>query len=753
MMILFFLLIGLYSSTAYGIQYSTNRLVILGDESEGQWKGEEERGPISANMYVLFSEQSSPVFIPMALWDRFFSLREIAKDVSSLSRNELDAKYVVLKKILAEGNFGFSYDKYIENLKLAVQSVNNYKADKIQEAKEASAKLKAVITSQEDPLYRWIRYAFEASLLSFNSEDWYYYQPSDRFVLLVPKQYAQKLGDKLGLLIENTIPKELTDSALVWARCENRLKNKLAQSLGEALLKDIEKIFVVKKDSQQHWAIYLMGHGVPPRVRAIPTKEFEDKRRVIRGEIQQLQMDIKRSVEDTEQKKLKVAQEQKKEELNRLLLQGEDKTRQVLGKIPEVAGFTIPEFKQLLNYFSVKLPVSVFAYLTCYGGGSNLYQVYAKEQKDNFLEKHPFVTCTAGFYESHLSNFFDVWFFPPYENETSIAVYKSSNYVKESAIVNYDTFFQEVEKSSQPIDWNKALDAIFQFSSFGENTPLIKFPGTEWFTMPDFKNVLSIGKVKAGTRAPDKPLKVSQEKQIILLYAKTIPFPMVYLEKAKPNFVSMVPGNAYHKLQAIEAPGRPCSSILDSFFLYHAELQQQKVFFIKKIIAKNDIFRDKAGSDIELSNVFCINFAGAAQFFSVFRPLFPEAGIYSSITSLSGFSNFNVVYFTYEGKAYGWLWPHGGDKPDFAGKEPEEVGAYYALILQQQYLDKQFPATEEGFTPSSREELERVQEKKYREIMKGKIEKMWKELRITGTVSQPQARLKRSKKSKALRVA
>jgi hypothetical protein len=733
MMILFFLLVGLCSSTAYGIPYSTNRLVIIADESEGQWD-RLMRGTLSEQMNFLFAEQSSPALITTALWDKFFALMEITKDVLVLSRNELDAKYVVLKKILDENNFGFTYEKYIENLKLAIQSVNNYKADKIQEAEAASAKLKAVITSREDPLYGWIHASIGVSLVNFNSEDWYYYQPSDRFVLLVPKQYEQKLGDKLGFRIENTTPEKLTDSIRVWARYENRLKNKPAQSLGEALLKDIEKIFVSPIDFQQHWAIFLTGHGTPPLSMLILPKEFADKGRVVMGEIQQLQMDIERSVDDAEQKKLKVAQEQKKDELNRILIQGERAADEMSTDLPSVAGFGIDEFKQLLKYFSVKLPVSVFAYQTCYGGGSNLYEVYAKEQKDNFLEKHPFVTCTAGFYESTLRSAGNL-FVPPYE-QGNIQKYKSANYLKISTRVNFNTFFQEVEKSGQPIDWKKALDAAFQFSNFQQNTPLIKFPDTEWFTMLDLKNVLSIGKVKAGTRAPDKPLKVSPEKQIILLYAQTIPFPMVYLENAKPNFVSMIPGNAYHQLQAIEAPGRPCSSILDSFLLYHSELQQQKVFFIKKIIARNNIFQNKAGSDIELSNVFCISFAGS---FSM--AVFSEPGMYSDF---SGLSNFNVVYFTYEGKAYGWRWPYGGKKPDFAVKDPEAVILNYTEL--QKYLNTQFPSTEEGFTPSSREELERVLKPEHRGKMKKKMEEMEKEFERQQQVSLVTGALKKEQK-------
>jgi hypothetical protein len=739
MMIVFFLLIGLCSSTVYGIPYSTNRLAILADESEGGWD-RLMRGAVTDKMNVLFAEQSSPVFMPTALWDKFFALLEIAKDVSSLSQNELDTKYVLLKKILDENNFGFTFEKYIENLKLAVQSVNNYNNNKIQEAKEASAKLRAVITSPQDPLYKWIQANIGVLPINFNSEDWYYYRPSDRFVLLVPKQYAQKLGDKLGLRIEKATPKELTDHALVWARHENRLKNEPKESLGTALLKDIEKIFVTPIDFQQYWAIYLNGHGIPPGSDLKLTKEIEDKRRVIMGEIQQLQMDIERSVGDAEQKKLKVAQEQKKDELNRLLIQGESEATKIGTNIPSVAGFSVDEFKQLLNYFSVKLPVSVFAYLTCYGGGSNLYQVYAKEQKDNFLEKHPFVSCTAGFYEGMTGSAGNVWA-PPYENDAIAKYYKHSNYLQ-LVTGYYNTFFQEVEKSDQPINWNKALDAVFQFSEYQENIPLIKFPGTEWVTMLDLKNVLSIGKVKAATR--DKPLKVLPEQQIILLYAQTIPFPMVYSENATHNFVSMVPGKAIHRLQAIEAKISSMANIINSFFFYHAQLQQQKTFFIKKIIARNDIFRNNADSVIELSNVFCISFAG---YVFMLKSFFPDIEMYSTFNK---FSHFNIVYFTYEGKAYGWRWPYGGNQPDFAVKEPEEV-VLSSVEMLQKYLEGL--STEEGFSPSSREELERVLEKTHREEMKKKIEGMGKELKITGTVFQPQARLKRSKKSKALRVA
>jgi len=562
-------------------RFSTNRLAILLDVYEGQARKESQA--ITPQVLNLITQKTCPILMTSALWERFVWGRQLVDDVQKLSKEDLDAKYSVLRKMLLVG----PYIRYIDLLKERNPS--------------------ATIDSRDEPfLEDWVRIALQASKMNFIQDEWVYGTTSKDFVLLIPKKYQETMGEKLGLKIDTT------------DRYASTLKEGFSppgigepSNLGTKLLTDFASLFTLPASDDQHWAIYLSGHGAAES---------------IHGEAMTAEM-------------------------------------------------TIPEFKKLLTYFSEKLPVSVFAYLSCFSAGSNLSKTYNSDAQTNFAEKHPFVIATAGISESAA--------FVP------MSLVGNTNITK---------FFEICEKGgNETIDWGEALATLFGSRNFPkENAPLIKFPGTEWFNVPNIKDVaLSIGKVLAATREKSLPL---QDQKLILLYAPDIPFTLEYSKSPSSNKppipVSMIPGDACHTFAEISAESYEAGSILQSFFSY-PDIPNEKAFFIKTLLAKNDFEKEHIDKPATLSNVLCIHRTGMKE---------------DALTSL-GFQNpssgNNIVCFTCNGKAYGWLSSENYKHPKLKAINPN----YADVVLE--YLKKYAPS-EESFTPEKKEPLKEILKKKQR---------------------------------------
>ncbi len=739
---------------------STNRLAILLDEGEGT--GENFVSSLSNELNAFFIQKTVPILFTTALWDRFMLMRQLVSDIKNLSRPEVDKRHGDLKKLL-----GSDYDVGIRALSLQLRALDAYKNDKTEEAAVLSQQLKDLLKLAQNVIY--VTEFNEACLLtsrvSFNHEEWYCTRFGERFLLFVPKIYADKKGENLGLSIKReTISHELTDVFLTWDRLKNRLKKNWLRGLpvigrftakekplGQVFLELFNPIFDMKRINQMRtegkplrWTLFLNGHGEQEKegIKWANRREEGEARGLIENLEnwqeglskllnERYELTVKRNalVDQRErlQKrpffeqayldasiKLHDTQIEYKDEYISSYNNSINQTTQLLNdlinkqkKVKKVEGFiasfSIPEFKTLLGYLSKKIDTSVFAYISCFVAGSNLYKTYQRDQESQLVEKHPFVIGMAGVTAgpSSAPGVNDVENYPPDETEKDIEQYKSAGVTSASDI---ESFFSMCEKD-EPVDWAKAFEGIFAYSKFPtENMPLVKFPGTEWFMVPALKEeVLQIGKVMAATRDPKKKLVLADQKAI-LLYAPEIPFSIGYAKRMidkdkvrqEPLVVSMIPGNACHLLKDIDASEYEASRVLMSFFGY-PDVLSEKFFFIHSIHATNDVLSTLPRVSSVLSDVFCINHAQLDT--SAIKKIFSGAIPTSS----------NVICFTLEDVAYGWVWPSEG-RINFSGNTPIKIDAGYTKVLRS-YLDKKYPKSE-GFSPEKRETLIKVLKKR-----------------------------------------
>lgn len=189
---------------------------------------------------------------------------------------------------------------------------------------------------------------------------------------------------------------------------------------------------------------------------------------------------------------------------------------------------------------------------------------------------------------------------------TKEALFSSYNFKK----------FYEMLLFCQETNYLTIMDSIYHADD-PHNVALIKIPGVPWTSILDFKNnIVIIGRILAASRSANDPLYVSRyfkrEKNLpaqpksILVYPQKISFKVVIAKESGnqpfPDIFSMVPGPAKHEfLGGIEAPGFTLAEVVRGFI--PGEIREYKLFFIKKITARDDIFGDGEKID-SLENVF-----------------------------------------------------------------------------------------------------------------------------------------------------
>ncbi len=552
------------------------------------------------------------------------------------------------------------------------------------------------------------------------------------------------MGPSLGLsTTKKQFPQELLDFNMARQRFSKRMDALLNNtsydqepSLGTAFLNAFSSLFAPQKPTDHlRWAIYLIGHGGQEKkgIRYEILNEVIELQQTIEDDQEKLAKELdalfieKRKLERIKNARLLQQLVQKRERrINELkkniesdterlnvLLRSEKKTENVE---PSLASLSLAEFKTFLSYLSHTINTTVFAYMTCFAAGSNLYKVYQHDQERNIIDNYPFVIGSAGISAgiTEAPGVTDFDNYPPEETAKDIRNYKKPM-VK--AIANYDLFFSLCEKDA-PVDWAQAFNAIFAYTKFPkDNLPLVKFPGTPWFMVPALKDeIVSLSSVIAATREPHEELVLENQKAI-LVYAPEIPFSIRYAPrisagkiKEVPVYISMIPGYAHHAFTSIYAPEYEASRVLKSFFSYPEE-QDEKIFSIDNLEVTNDILPEIRQKTITLQNVFCINHA-------------QTLGLANMFASRAGSDN--MVCFSLNGQAYGWKWPQDGDIL-FSAHAPEKIDPryegliYIALGGSRKYKvktrqEKSYTPAKTEFTPAKRELIKKVLEKKIEEM-------------------------------------
>jgi hypothetical protein len=176
-------------------------------------------------------------------------------------------------------------------------------------------------------------------------------------------------------------------------------------------------------------------------------------------------------------------------------------------------------FKKLLHFLENKINTRLFVIGSCYVAGVNVDKVYG-EIKLETQQYYSFPIIVQA-----LNN---------------VITYTRTYYI---GLTDYD--FVSFFKKAIGLEGHYS-DIIKPISNdLIENTPQIKLPGIEWFSVLDADNkIVSIGSILAKTRDPEKPLNVvnffKKNPELILLYADDIPFELIINSSRVKAVISMV---------------------------------------------------------------------------------------------------------------------------------------------------------------------------------------------------------------------
>ncbi len=242
----------------------------------------------------------------------------------------------------------------------------------------------------------------------------------------------------------------------------------------------------------------------------------------------------------------------------------------------EIVGLTLNDFKKVLDFFANNIMTRLLVYSSCYAAGINIRLVY-QEFSSDIQEAYPFTIITQVLTDAPASVF--------------------SVKLKGGKLVTYldlkRFLLQTIE--SDAIDYFKLVKDLWLKSSFSydyRNTPQIKLPGLEWFSVIDHQKIASIGLVLVNTRDSERPLDVNKffgkRPEVLLIYSEDIPFELIINGKNLNAIISMISAsNLYQRIRQVTSEANSTKEILD-WFMKIEGLRVNKTFLIEQI--NNDVF-------------------------------------------------------------------------------------------------------------------------------------------------------------------
>lgn len=248
-----------------------------------------------------------------------------------------------------------------------------------------------------------------------------------------------------------------------------------------------------------------------------------------------------------------------------------------------IVGLNLEDFKLLLDFLENKINCRLLMYTSCYAAGLNNETIF-KDAQSAIEKTYSFPIITQVLTES-----------PAAAIELRVELAGRGN-LKLETFKNFKDFLKEVTKS-EVTDYEKVVTSISPILPRQElrefkwsNVPQIKFPGVEWFSvMASRKDIVVLGSILSKTRDSERPLTLVKffktNPKAILLYAQDIPFELVIDSVNLEAIVSMIPGDAIHRIKRISSSQKNINSILN-WFMAIKMLDPRKIFYIKEI---NDI--------------------------------------------------------------------------------------------------------------------------------------------------------------------
>ncbi|MFA6066679.1 MAG: hypothetical protein WC707_05865 [Candidatus Babeliaceae bacterium] len=612
-------------------------------------------GALSQTLLPAIDQKAAPIIVSSSLFKNFIIHKEIFTDFSHKSDQELADKYSELEPFKNPGTRG-KIKEYMTQIAHVLEDTQN----KLKNSPDILTTIDELVKAHPSQnYYRQLKPFFNSYLVSFEPTEWICRKISDFLYLLIPKNYVPTPTDntpirllipkKYKLVPDDTSseydisPTELTLGLKIdhLDPIENILSftqhrsdytaKKLAQDFIENIIKK-NRVFVTKNEYKrvpanaqyfeaidqskpptttlqyppQRWAFYMSGHGGE----ATPVKT---------------------------------------------------RTKTI------VAGLSIEQLSEFFDFLHSKTDTKFLVFDTCYGGGQNLAEVYKNLNQPSLQKTYPFTIASIATSDNQTASLPMVTFLPPF-------FYSKPDYVEEltkarktilGSFLGFKNFFNTL-KNEPPINFLEIIKYINPFEhnihkytkNEFSNIPNIKYPGLEWSNIIEIPGkIIEITKILASTYS-EKVLDVSKyfskkikNKQLvypeaILLSTQRIPFTLkLSLNpdesgfRNAPAFISMLPGNAVHKITGIDAPDFTFSQIVEAFFKIR-ELASSKICMVETITITNDINNwpgsQPTDNNITLHNVVMFNYTGT-----------PDKDFGSGI------------YFTYNNQTYKSLWDNG----------------------------------------------------------------------------------------------
>lgn len=241
----------------------------------------------------------------------------------------------------------------------------------------------------------------------------------------------------------------------------------------------------------------------------------------------------------------------------------------------EIAGLRIRDFGNVLDFLEKNITTELLIYASCYSAGANMRTIYG-DLKAGTSKTYSFAIICDALTDAPTAG--------------------------QSVRFKHADFFKEIARPVLKLNYKKIVQSVIPLVPGGKNvfantedprtelhwatTAQIRLPGLEWFSiMGEATGIVQLGEALAAARSDRPKLNVTKffktDPRVILLRATEIPFELVINATNLQAIVSMIPGDARHKLKKITS-NLPNEKILDCFMAIDM-LDPEKIFYIEEL--------------------------------------------------------------------------------------------------------------------------------------------------------------------------
>lgn len=228
------------------------------------------------------------------------------------------------------------------------------------------------------------------------------------------------------------------------------------------------------------------------------------------------------------------------------------------------------DFLWMLRVLDRDIHTQALIYISCYGAGATTYNIY-QNSNSPLQNTYPFVLITSAPTDATVAL------------DLNLKVVAKNNRMTLETSTNFTELISKL--TQDPADYEGAIKNIPLVKA--QSSPQIKLPGIPWFSvMGNRQEIVSIGSNLAKTR--DKELDITPtsphglaEQKTLLLYAADIPFPLKINPQNEFRIISMIPGDALHRIKSISTKKNE-NKVL-SWFMSIRNIEAHKIFYIETI--------------------------------------------------------------------------------------------------------------------------------------------------------------------------